>query len=134
MFIEKVGNTRFLRVGGAQCLVDALAQAGFRCSWVSVGAVHVGCPQRRKRWFLLATRGHMLHQLFATPPDDSLQEHIAQNSGLAFSGGRPTPMEWMMPRAEHKHVKARLTQLGNAVIPLQAIVAARLLSSAVCCT
>ena len=133
MFIENVDNTRFLRVGGAQCLVDALAQAGFRCSWVSVGAVHVGCPQRRKRWFLLATRGHMLHQLFATPPDDSLQEHIAQNSGLAFNGGRPPPTEWMMPRAEHKHVKARLTQLGNAVIPLQAIVAARLLSSAVFC-
>ena len=75
----------------------------------------------------------MLHRLFATPPDDSLQEHIAQNSGLAFNGGRPPPTEWMMPRAEHKHVKARLTQLGNAVIPLQAIVAARLLSSAVFC-
>ena len=78
-------------------------------------------------------RGVEGYQLFATPPDDSLQEHIAQNSGLAFNGGRPPPTEWMMPRAEHKHVKARLTQLGNAVIPLQAIVVARLLSSAFFC-
>jgi hypothetical protein len=133
MFIENVDNTRFLRFGGAQCLVDALTQAGFRCSWVSVGAVHVGCPQRRKRWFLLATRGHMLHQLFATPPDDSLREHIAQNSGLSFNGGRPPPKAWMLPREEYKDVKHCLTQLGNCVIPAQAILAARLLSSAVCC-
>ena len=133
LFIENVDNTRFLRFGGAQCWVDALAQAGFRCSWVSVGAVHVGCPQHRKRWFLLATRGHVLHQLFAAPPDDSLQEHIAQNSGLAFNGGRPPPKEWMLPRAGHQHVKPRLTQLGNAAIPPHAIMAARLLSSAVCC-
>jgi hypothetical protein len=133
MFIENVDNTRFLRFGGAQCLVDALGQAGFRCTWVSVGAVHVGCPQRRKRWFLLATRGHMLHQLFATPPDDSLREHIAQNSGLAFNGGRPPPEAWMLPREEYKHVKHCLTQLGNCVIPAQVIVAARVLSSAVWC-
>ena len=125
LFIENVHNTRFLRVGGAQCLVDALAQAGFRCSWVSVGTVHVGCPQRRKRWFLLATRGICCIS--------SLQEHIAQNSGLAFNGGRPPPKEWMLPRAEHQHVKPRLTQLGNAVIPAQAIMAACLLSSAICC-
>ena len=47
--------------------------------------------------------------------------------GTRFNGGRPHPTRWLLPRTELPAVKERLRMLGDAVVPLQAHLAAVLL-------
>ncbi len=128
LWCETVDNVRFLGAGGGCSLVDALNRCGFLCKWVSLPATAVGCPQRRKRWFLYAARGSALGRPLCAPLDEALRTYIPQASGLSFNGGRPPLQKWMLPQVQHAAVRARLEMLGNAVIPLQGILAARLLS------
>ena len=59
-------------------------------------------------------------------PDDLLPPLSGQRR-VNFNGGRPPPGRWLLPREEHPRVCERLSMLGNAVVPLQAHLAARLL-------
>ncbi len=124
IFMENVSNlSRMPQVW--KPLFDALEGRGFTIMWVILGACHVGSPQRRSRWFALARRdGHK------SPPlslqHDRLPTFEAQ-SGLNFNGGRPPATKWLVPKKEHSSVADRLDMLGNAVVPLQAHLAATLL-------
>ena len=52
---------------------------------------------------------------------------LSGQCGAKFNGDRPSPGRWLLPREEHPRVCERLNMLGNAVVPLQAHLAARLL-------
>ena len=87
---------------------------------------NAGAPQRRARWFALAQRGGGVEQRPDALPDGFLPP-LAGQSGINFNGGRPPPGRWLLPREEHPRVRERLSMLGNAVVQLQAHLAARLL-------
>ena len=54
---------------------------------------------------------------------------LCERRGLDFNSGRPPAIEWMMSAEQYKHDRHRLKLLGNAVVPLQANLAARILAS-----
>ena len=60
---------------------------------------------------------------------DPQSAFIGQHKGLQFNSGRPSTKEWMTSLSQYKQECHRLKMLGNAVIPLQANIAARILSS-----
>lgn len=127
IFMENVANICKLP-GVWQPLLDALGSRGFAVKWCVVEAAHVGAPQCRPRWFALARRGHASLRLSAGPLPDGRIPDFAMRSGLRFNGGRPHPSAWLLPREDWPRVAARLNMLGNAVVPLQAALAAKLLS------
>ena len=126
LFAENVDNIRVLP-SGANILIKQICEKGFFCKWVSLTAAHAGSPQRRKRWFLFASR--QVGFRFAPPADDALWGMIRGASGLSFNSGRPPVGEWMCPKSAYPSLKARLGMLGDAVVPLQGVVAARLLAA-----
>ena len=125
IFMENVANIRKMP-SVWQPLFDALGVRGFALRWCTVSASNAGAPQRRARWFALAQRGGGFEQRPDALPDDLLPPFSGQ-SGVKFNGGRPPPGRWLLPREEHPRVCERLNMLGNAVVPLQAHLAARLL-------
>ena len=136
VFLENVDNFRFMREFW-EAVFRELSGLGFQIEWASLSATHVGSPQRRRRIFLLARRDSAA----AVPPapalprgpsgvsTDALLPLLLRHQGLNFNSGRPPPNEWMMSRVEYQRNRHRLHMLGNAVIPLQAYLAARILSS-----
>ena len=54
---------------------------------------------------------------------------IGNHKGLHFNSGRPSTKECMTTLSQYMQEYHRLKMLGNAVIPLQANIAARILSS-----
>ena len=139
-FLENVDAIRSLEQ--VWCVVlDAFLDRGFSARWVSLPATAAGCPQRRKRWFVLARRGESAHVPFA----DSLPLHFpdglgvstgrprvhcpAQRSGVNFNSGRPCSACWLAPEEDYSSLRDRLRMLGNAVVPQQARLAAQLLST-----
>ena len=60
---------------------------------------------------------------------DPQSAFIWQHKGLQFNSGRPSTKEWMTSLSQYRQECHRLKMLGNAVIPLQANIAARILSS-----
>ncbi len=128
IFMENVAN--ILSMPGVwRPLFDALAVRGFALRWCTVSASNAGAPQRRARWFALAQRGGGVGQRTDALPDVFLPP-LAGQSGVNFNGGRPPPGRWLLPREEHPQVSERLNMLGNAVVPLQAYLATRLLQFA----
>ena len=129
ILMENVANV--LRLPGVwRPLFDALADRGFALRWCTVSASNVGAPQRRARWFALAQRGGGVEQRPGALPDGVLPSLAAGQSGVNFNGSRPPPERWLLPREEYPQVRERLNMLGNAVVPLQAHLAARLLQFA----
>ena len=135
-FVLMENVTNILRMPGVwRPLFDAFAVRGFALRWCTVSASNVGAPQRRARWFAFAQRGGGLEQRPDALPDDF--ERRAQwclfginfdgRSGINFNGGRPPPQRWLLPKEEHPQVCERLNMLGNAVVPLQAQLALRIL-------
>jgi len=132
IFMENVDNLRFM-TDFSHALMGELAKLGFQIAWISLSAHHVGSPQRRRRMFLLAKRGSALAVPFgpALPRGpsgvlvDARLPFLQKNKGLRFNAGRPPKSEWMTSEWEPE----RLRMLGNAVVPLQANLAARILSS-----
>jgi hypothetical protein len=118
-----------------------LDERGFVTRWIEVAAKHVGCPQTRRRWFALAIRGSPFSEEgFADIIPEGLRLAAGQTMNLNFydgiSGanfnppGRPPPERWHSDGDMHRDaVEARLRMLGNAVVPLQAFLAARALST-----
>lgn len=127
IFMENVANICKLP-GVWQSLLDALGSRSFAVKWCVVEAAHVGAPQCRPRWFALARRGLASLRLSACPFPDGRIPDFAMHSGLRFNGGRPHPSLWLLPKEDWPRVAARLNMLGNAVVPLQAALAAKLLS------
>ena len=125
IFMENVANIRTMP-SVWRPLFDALGVRGFALRWCTVLAANAGAPQRRARWFALAQRGGGFEQRPDALPDDLLPP-LSGQSGVNFNGGRPPPGRWLLPREEHPRVCERLNMLGNAVVPLQAHLAARLL-------
>ena len=60
---------------------------------------------------------------------DPQSAFIGQHKGLQFNSGRPSTKEWMTSLSQYRQECHRLKMLGNAAIPLQANIAARILSS-----
>ena len=135
IFMENVDNLRFM-TDFWHALMGELAKLGFQIAWISLSAHHVGSPQRRRRVFLLAKRGSALAVPFgpALPRGpsgvfaDAQLPFLQKNKGLRFNAGRPPKSDWMTSKWERN----RLRMLGNAVVPLQANLAARILSSIPC--
>ena len=83
---------------------------------------------------MLAKRGSALAVKFgpALPRDvrlDARLPWLRERRGLDFNSGRPPVTEWMMSAEQYKHDWHRLKLLGNAVVPLQANLAARIMAS-----
>ena len=147
LFLENVDHLRFHSAAWRPLLAE-LDVRGFETRWLALPAWSVGAPQKRTRWFALSVRGTHTASSFAdalvrpsifaasnaTDREDNLQE-ICQTmfrteSGTRFNApGRPPVHQWMIPRAAYAGLTAeRLKMLGNAVVPLQAYFAARLLA------
>ena len=142
LFLENVDNLRYYPEVWRRLLRELDAR-GFLTRWVSLSAESAGSPQRRRRWFALATRGAQFGGGIADPVgclgvsagcpggdgDAQLAAFVA-NRGVAFNSGRPPVTNWMLPIRDYaRSARARLRLLGNAVVPMQAYLAARVLSS-----
>lgn len=136
LFLENVDNFRFMPEFWKAVLAELLKLC-FEIRWVSLSCTHIGCPQRRRRVFLLARRGEALLKPFAPPfaqglsgiSADPQSDFIRRNRGLHYNSGRPSTNEWMTLLSQYKQECHRHRMLGNAVVPLQANMAARILSS-----
>lgn len=136
LFLKNVDNFRF-QAQFSEALLVALMNPDFQIERVSLSGTHVGSPQRRRRVFLLARRGKALSTLFVPPFArgasgvfaDPQSAFFRQHRGLQFNSVRPSTKEWMTSLSHYKQKCHRLQMLGNAVIPLQANMAARILSS-----
>jgi len=124
IFMENVSHIlRMSRVW--RSLFAALESQGFGMKWCTVGACHVGSPQRRMRWFGVARR-HNLESMQRVLPDGR-QPCFVEHSSIRFNGGRPLAEQWLLLARDHPQVAERLNMVGNAVVPLQANLAARVL-------
>ena len=138
LFLENDDNFRFMTDFWKAVVMELLA-LDFNILWVSLSGAHTGSPQRRRRVFLLARRNEASLTPLAPPfaqglsgvSADSQSNFLRQNRGLRFNSGRPSTSEWMTSLTQYKQDCHRLKMLGNAVIPLQANLAARILSSSV---
>ncbi len=104
---------------------DDLAAIGYRCAAAPVSSAHVGAPDDRRRWWLLA------HYHDATEPTLALHAEVA-----GIPAARTDRWEWDPPRSvlgvgdgfpAELDRSARLKLLGNAANPFQAAAAFRLL-------
>ncbi len=107
-------------------LVRNFQERGFSVRWVTVEANQVGIPMRRARWFCFAERGVDLHS-WVDPLDASSQ--VERDLWFDVSL-KPHPRDWLA-RGSEAGASARLRMCGLSVVPMQAHLAARLLSSKV---
>ena len=122
VFLESVKNIIGKDMKGRfQDALVYLAMAGYvTMSWGIVGGENVGLPVRRSRWFLLASRS-----------DADLQKlkHQAPKFGPKAFQHLAQPVEIKLPLDKYlfhritREDEARLTQVGNCVIPKCAEVA-----------
>ena len=145
VFLENVDNFRFM-TQFRDAVFAAFSAVGFEIQWASLAGTNVGSPQRRRRIFLLARRNLSPIVPFGPPlPQGPLGEFtnarpsseftdarlpfFREHQGLKFNLGRPPTGDWMMTREDYAKNQHRLHMLGNAVIPQQANLAARIMSS-----
>ena len=114
--------------GGLQ-VVREIAEAGYDCRWCTLSAKEVGAHHIRERWFLLAhTKSQRLQETgqpirqepkFAELNDQSQHEswHEEPKDKLEMAG----MVNGICPRSH------RIKALGNAVVPIQAKTAFKLL-------
>ncbi len=129
-------NSPFLRVRGADVLLGGLEAAGYACWPFVVGAAHAGAPHRRQRVFVLAhAQGQglegRLRRATLTPPCRGAERRGGwpAEPGLGrVVDGLPAGLDRLrQPTGERR---ARLTALGNAVVPsLAEAVGAAILSA-----
>ena len=129
-------NSPALRVRGADILLGGLEAAGYACWPLVVGAAHAGAPHRRQRVFVLAhAQGTGLEDGLRGanhPPPRPCAERRGgwpAEPGLGrVVDGLPTRLD--RPANSVGERRARLTALGNAVVPdVAAAVGAAILSA-----
>ena len=127
MFIENVSGIRSAASSDVR-LVEAVRERGFKCRWAMLRACDAGSPQIRRRWFMLAWRGHFNPAMLMPP--QSLKQRIEAERGLEFNGGRPgPPATWMVDMADYPKAKRALEMLASCVVPHPAILAASILAT-----
>ena len=127
VFFENVNNLRFMPQVWFTAFQE-LVRRGFAIRWVTLAASQIGSPQKRLRWFMYGVRGSFKYISFADP---LTQELLPVDLTVeAFNPpGRPPLLEWLTS-VPYRACRAHLRMRGNAVIPLQAFTAARMLTSA----
>jgi site-specific DNA-cytosine methylase len=123
VFLENVKNILSMPCTWEYILKN-FHERGFSARWVTVEANQVGIPMRRARWFCFAARVADLR-----PWVDPLGANFQLERDLwVHASQRPQPRNWLV-RLYEPNVAARLRMCGLAVVPMQAHLAARLLSS-----
>ncbi len=119
-----VENVPALRVRGADRVLAGLEAAGYACWPLVVGAAHAGAPHRRHRAFIVAGAvpvRAMAHAQgtrleigvgVAAPPDPCLRPE--RRRGWPPEPGLGRVVDGLPARMDRR---ARLTALGNAVVP-----------------
>jgi DNA (cytosine-5)-methyltransferase 1 len=115
-----VENVSCLRVRGADRVLASLEAAGYACWPLVVGAVHAGAPHRRQRVFIVAhATGTGLEDRVGGAGQTPPRLH-AERRGILPGGGWPAEprlgrvVDGLPARMDRR---ARLTALGNAVVP-----------------
>lgn len=119
VFLE---NVPAIRTRGLREVIRAFTDLRYDCRWTRISAAEVGAPHKRERWFLLAharsfrLEGLELHQ----GTQESFAEAVSLSLPKAWAvSDRPTlRMAHELPRPMDE-----IRALGNAVVPLQAVVA-----------
>jgi len=134
VFLENVNALRFFEEVW-RSIFDALWSRGFQMHWVTVSGENVGVRQRRRRFFLLATRGRCDRGGPFCPPRFSperilervcdLDAILERERDAAFNPpGMPPMSRWFSTREDFD--EGRIQMLGDTVIPHQALLAASL--------
>ena len=116
-------NVPALRVRGADRILGGLEAAGYACWPLVVGAANAGAPHRRQRVFVVAGASSAL---LADAPGQGLEVGLAQPANPPARLPPPGCRGWL-PEPGLGRVadglsarldrRARLTALGNAVVP-----------------
>ena len=110
-------------------ILTTLAERKFRATWARISASNVGCFMTRSRWFLLAIRTGAPTIDF---PRITLQDlaFMRATPWNKYWDAAPSPKKWMLPKhCYDSKCAARLCMCGSTVVPVQAEVAMRILSS-----
>ena len=119
-----VENVPALRIRGADRVLAGLEAAGYTCWPLVVGAAHAGAPHRRQRLFIVAgavpfrvlahTAGTRLEDGIGCPAAAPPCLHPERLGGWPPEPGLGRVVDGLPARLDRR---ARLTALGNAVIP-----------------
>ena len=113
-------------------IIKWLTRLGFHnIRYVSVAACNAGLPQERRRWFCMATKdttdvGRLRRLLPAMLPEEI--EALAAQPWNGKHGNAVPVHEWLLPSLASTD-RERLLQLGNAVVPGCARLAATFLAN-----
>ncbi len=110
--------------------IELIVEAGYTdCKWCVVCASHVGSPQCRARWFLLASKPDTAQELRALVPLLTTAE-AQEIAARPWNPGARLPMEDWLQEERGATDLPRLQQMGNCVVPAQAHLALRALAHA----
>jgi DNA (cytosine-5)-methyltransferase 1 len=110
-----VENVAALRVRGADRVLGGLEAAGYACWPLVVGAGHAGAPHRRQRCFILAhAAGTGLEGRCGEPARPPPGLPAERRGGWLPEPGLGRVVDGLPTRLDRR---ARLTALGNAVVP-----------------
>ena len=106
-------------------VLRGLSGLGFCIRWTTIEANHVGLPMKRARWFCYAARANVDRIVPALadplPVGVGLEQHLRARESEC-----PPPHGWLSADGV---AGGRLALCGLSVVPMQAFLAARLLSS-----
>lgn len=123
-----VENVPCLRVRGADRILSALEAAGYACWPLVVSAAHAGAPHRRQRVFILAhAAGAGLEDGLGQPACSSPGLPVERRGGWPAEPGVGRVVDGLPAGLDRR---ARLTALGNAVVPDVAFAIGRAILSA----
>ena len=155
VFLE---NVPAIRTRGLEKVIKTFTEIGYDCRWTCLSASSVGAPHKRKRWFLLAhangiklrTQSEQQQGIKDSPQlGGSLEKRlVADNNSQskilrqASEWGHNSFYEWIMERDLWDDAASsfcrmddgisfktyRIKALGNAVVPLQAQTAFKILA------
>jgi DNA (cytosine-5)-methyltransferase 1 len=110
-----VENVAALRVRGADRVLGELEAAGYACWPLVVGAGHAGAPHRRQRCFILAHAAREgLEGRCGHPAQSPPGLPVERRGGWLPEPGLGRVADGLPARLDRR---ARLTALGNAVVP-----------------
>ena len=112
-----VENVPALRVRGADAILAQLEASGYACWPLLVGAAHAAAPHRRQRVFILAhALGPGLEARLPKPADPAPFLPTERRRGWPAEPGVGRVVDGISSGLDRVR-RARLTTLGNAVVP-----------------